>query len=169
MIPFLYRFIFPAAFELLPSKMASPEAEAMLLAIALQESKGLHRRQLPRKKGRKPGPARGFWQFEAGGGVAGVQWHPKTRRLLEAALVALCYPSTISAAELHAAIEHNDVLACVLARLLLYTEPAPLPGADEAAEGWRQYLENWRPGAPHPETWEDYYRRAWGVVSAGDL
>lgn len=164
MIEFLYLHVLPAAFDLLPTAMQSHRAEAMILAIALQESKARHRKQLPRKPGGRPGPARGFWQFEAGGGVKGVQTHPQTRRHLEAALVALCYPSTITTAELHAVLEHNDVLACVMARLLLYTEPAPLPGRADVAEGWRQYEANWRPGRPHPDDWPANYARAWGLI-----
>ena len=44
----------------------------MLLAIGLQESRLTHRRQIG-------GPARGLWQFERGGGVAGVLRHAASR------------------------------------------------------------------------------------------
>ena len=50
---------------LLPDRMDTPEARVMMLAIGLQESRFVHRRQIK-------GPARGFWQFEQGGGVIGV-------------------------------------------------------------------------------------------------
>ncbi len=51
----------------------TPEGRLMLLAIGLQESRFEHRRQLGN------GPARGFWQFEAGGGVKGVMTHLASR------------------------------------------------------------------------------------------
>lgn len=160
----LLAWVLPAAYALLPSAMASAEASAMLLAIAMQESKCRYRRQLPRKSGGAFGPARGFWQFEEGGAVKGVQQHPKTRNLLEGALVALAYKSTLSSRELHQAIEHNDVLAAVMARLLLYTLPAKLPGRSDVDDGWRQYLLAWRPGEPHPKTWPGYFRGAWDLI-----
>jgi len=45
------------------------------------------------------------------------------------------------------AIEFDDVLAAGLARLLVWSDPRPLPslGDDEAA--WALYLRTWRPGA----------------------
>lgn len=130
----------------------------MLLAIGLQESRFLHRRQIN-------GPARGFWQFERDGGVRGVANHPKTLDVLDAALHALQYESLIgNAAAMHAVIEHNDVLACVFARLLLWTLPYPLPTRGDGQEAWRQYLEGWRPGKPHQMTWASHYFDAWNFV-----
>src|SRR5690606_27518522 len=58
--------------ELLPSRMDTPKARLMLLAIGLQESRFDHRRQIG-------GPARGLWQFERGGGVRGVLRHPSSK------------------------------------------------------------------------------------------
>ena len=46
-------------------RVDSPEAEVLLLAIATQESALRHRTQVG-------GPARGYWQFERGGGLAGI-------------------------------------------------------------------------------------------------
>jgi hypothetical protein len=160
MIGIVHRHIVPAAYAVLPVRMTSPAATAMLLAIALQESGARVRHQTP------AGPARGFWQFEAGGGVYGVQHHPRTAAALETALVALCYPPQMGQFLLHGIIEHNDVLACVLARLLLYTLPAALPGPNGAPAGWVQYVELWRPGRPHPETWSGFYATAWAMVSS---
>lgn len=57
------------ALSLLPARMTSPAAEVMLLAIRLQESLLLYRRQIG-------GPARGLWLFEQGGGVCDVLRHP---------------------------------------------------------------------------------------------
>lgn len=137
--------------------MRSDEASAMLLAIGLQESKFLFRSQMG------SGPARGFWQFERGGGVVGVQLHATTGEHLRKAAWSLRYP-TLTSHDAHAAIQHNDVLAAVFARLLLWTLPGRLPDEGEHVLAWQQYLDAWRPGKPHPETWEVYYASAWDVV-----
>lgn len=164
MIALLYHHIIPAAYSVLPLTMQSREATAMLLAIACQESDQLrHRRQMA------GGPARGFWQFESGvkggGGITGVMKHPSSKLQLRAALDTLVYSRQSTATQLHAAIEHNDVLAAVLARLLLWTLPDRLPTVDEPLMGWSQYLDAWRPGKPHPATWPENYKRAWDMVN----
>lgn len=153
---YLLRYIFPAAFALLPPTMDSQKACALLLAIALQESRCEYRQQIG-------GPARGFWQFEMGG-VAGVLTHRATAEHVRRVCEALRYPPSVIGC--HGAIRDNDVLASCFARLLLWTLPGALPGRDEAAAGWRQYLAGWRPGRPHPETWPAHYARAWALVTA---
>lgn len=148
--------VIPAAFALLPAQMASPEAVAMLVAIGLQESKFAHRRQ------GGGGPARGFWQFERGGGVRGVMTHPSTRASLNDALKALSFESQIGRSiELHEVVEHNDTVACIFARLLLWTLPADLPTCDQPEVGWNQYLAAWRPGEPRHDSWPTHYTTAW--------
>lgn len=153
---YLLRHVFPAAYALLPEKMASPAATALLLAIALQESRCCHRRQVN-------GPARSFWQFEVGG-IRGVLSHKASKPHLANALAALSYPVTDDATVPYVAIEHNDTLAAVCARLLLYTLPSPLPAREDVDGAWRQYLKAWRPGKPKPETWVDHYCAAWALV-----
>jgi len=145
-------YILPAALSLLPTRMDTPEARRMLLAIGLQESRFEHRRQIS-------GPARGFWQFERGG-VVGVIRHPATKDHLRAAVVALHYDAELADDDvgLHATIEHNDVLAAVVARLNLWWLPEPL--ATEPGEGWNQYLSAWRPGRPRHESWMVCWRLA---------
>lgn len=155
----VYDHTFPAALDLLPGRMDSPAAKAMLLAIGLQESRFKHRRQLG------PGPARGFWQFEKGGGVKGVLDHALTKPLIGPICEQLRYSPTQDVC--HTALEHNDVLAACFARLLLYTDASLLPGPKDARLGWEQYLRNWRPGKPHVETWAAFYREAWEIVSGG--
>ena len=125
----------------------------MLLAIGYQESRFERRAQVE-------GPARGFWQFEQGGGVRGVLEHHTTRKLARDVLTSLRYSTTCSATDCYRFIEHNDVLAAAFARLLLHTYPKPLPALDDRDEGWRQYIAAWRPGKPHPETWAEAW--AWG-------
>lgn len=156
-IDYLFRRVIPAAFDLLPPKMRSPQATAMLLAIALQESGAKHRRQVG-------GPARGFWQFERAG-VAGVRQHSATHDHLAAAMVTLRYAPTSTTANLQQALADNDVLACVFARLLLWTLPDALPASNEPAIAWHQYISAWRPGKPHPSVWPSVYRAAWEIVN----
>ena len=159
MIHHVHQFIVPAAYALLPLEMDSPAATALLLAIGLQESRFEHRRQIN-------GPARGVYQFERGGGVRGVLMHPSSKRHAQAALLALSYPrSAWTPMACYAAIEHNDVLATVFARLLLWTLPDALPASDEPDRGWDAYMAAWRPGTPRPERWATYYRAAWGIVA----
>lgn len=158
------------ALALLPARMDSPEARAMLVAIALQESGLTARVQLleawepwwASRPGPASGPARGLWQFELGGGVAGVLGHSASQPFALPILDELLYPA--DAHIIHEALAHNDVLACVFARLLLYTLPRPLPQRGDEAESWRQYMSAWRPGKPHPSTWSANYTMAWQAV-----
>lgn len=127
----------------------SVSARRILFAIAVQESGLKHRKQVG-------GPARGFWQFEKMGGVAGVLQHEASaesaRRLCESMLVHA------DVATAYEAIAFNDPLAVAFARLLLWTDPKPLPTTRKA--GWDYYLRNWRPGRPHPEAWPIAWRIA---------
>lgn len=143
------------ALSMLPARMDSVQARAMLVAIGLQESEFHYRRQLG-------GPARGYWQFEKDGAVLGVMNHRATGAIIAEVTRRLDYPFQRDV--LHDAIENNDVLACVFARLLLWTIPAPLPEELEDDIGWIQYLEGWRPGKPHPERWPSRYAAAWVAV-----
>lgn len=144
----------PAGLDLLPARMDSREARAMLLACALQESGFRHRRQVG-------GPARGWWQFEPIG-VRGVLEHPASRTTAERVCELLRYPPDPGA--LYEAIEHNDALACAFARLLLWRLPQRLPTRGESDYAWSQYIDCWRPGRPHRERWDDNYRAAWESV-----
>lgn len=154
MIGHLAQFVLPAAYALLPPEMHSPAASAMLLSIALQESGGTSRRQLA-------GPARSFWMFERAG-IRGLLTHARSQTHLLAAARTLRYTPTLD--RLYAVIEHNDTLAAVCARLLLWTLPVALPNRDEQALGWGQYIGSWRPGRPRPETWNDNFHAAWNLV-----
>ncbi len=121
--------------------MNSREARVLLLAIGFQESDFEARRQM------NGGPARGFWQFERGGGVRGVLEHHSTRGIAAGLLGTLQY----SGDAVYDALEHNDVLACAFARLLLWTHPAPIPV--DAPSAWAYYAATWRPGRPRPDEW----------------
>lgn len=149
----------PALAELRPLP-APYRACHIMLAIAGMESRCLHRRQIPIPH------AMGLWQFERGGGVAGVLQHRVTRPLVIGALErrGLPAPDKPGAAEATwRALETDDTLAAILARLLLLSDPAPLPDDPNAALG--VYLRTWRPGKPQSATqWLNEWR-----VSAGAL
>lgn len=146
------------AFAELPARMASDEARVMLLAIGLQESRFTHRVQMPLRRGMPPGPARGFWQFERGGGVRGVLTHPASRDEARQSLAQRGIP--VDERVVWEKLAEDDILAAVFARLLLFTDAAPLPPIGRDAPAWACYIRNWRPGKPHPQTWKALYDSA---------
>lgn len=147
--------IYDVTHSLLPVQMNSTPAKAMMIAIGLQESRLIARRQVN-------GPARGFWQFEMGGGVRAVLNHAATRDHIRAVLKVLCYDDTPITS--YTAVEHNDVLACAYARLLLFTLPDALPEKGQQDKAWLQYFRAWAPGKPIRATWDIYFRQAWQMV-----
>ncbi|MOA34941.1 hypothetical protein D3C78_1563560 [compost metagenome] len=134
----------------------------MLLAVGLQESLLIHRRQLG-------GPARGLLQFETGG-VRGVLEHRSSRGHARAVCAARGVQPTTAA--VYAALEHDDVLAMAIGRLLLWTDPYQLPDLDDADAAWALYLRTWRPGAAKRDhdnlqrKFHSNYARACAAVSA---
>lgn len=133
----------------LPNRFDSHAAAVMLTAIGLQESRFVHRKQIG-------GPATGFWQFEKYGGVKGVLMHRSTDLYAES--VCLLRRVAAGADLVHKKLEIDDILACAFARLLLWTDPRPLPTTAEG--GWDCYMRLWRPGKPHPETWPRFFEQA---------
>lgn len=143
------------ALALIGPRFASPQAVALMLAIAMQESRVEHRAQIG-------GPARGFWQFERGGGVRGVLEHGATRDHAQTACRALLVEP--AAAEVYRAIQYHDVLAAVFARLLLWSSPSALPAREDGPDAaWEYYLDTWRPGKPHRATWDAFWHLGWSV------
>lgn len=145
---------------LLPIAMDSVKARVELLTINLQEDPQQLRRQMGN------GPARGLWQFERGGGVKGVMGHHATTGHAH----RLCVERGVEwdAAAIWSRLETDDLLACGFARLLLYSDPKPLPDVTDDAAGWDLYERTWRPGRPHPEKWPANHaaaRRALGITS----
>ncbi|WP_295445128.1 hypothetical protein [uncultured Thiodictyon sp.] len=122
-------------------------AETIMLTIAAQESGFASRYQ--KLTGDTPGPARGWWQFEQKGGVQGVMHHSATQ--MAAAAICITYAVAFQSGAIWRALEGHDGLATAFARLLLFTDPQPLPTTPDAA--WNYYLRNWRPGKPHRATW----------------
>lgn len=139
-----------AGLALLPASMNTLEARVMLLTIGLQESRLSYTKQIK-------GPAKGYWQFEAGGGVKGVMNHPASKKYAKKACELIGIPFEQKA--IYDALEFNDVLAVVFARLLLFTDPMGLPtrSPNNTEVAWKYYFRNWRPGKPHRETWDKFY------------
>jgi hypothetical protein len=149
---------------LLPAQMDTLEARGLLLATALHESQLAHRKQVS-------GPARGYFQFERSG-VHGVLYHPASRDLAAAVLVRLDYGQlTRRSREVCNILEHQDVLAVVIARLLFWTLPAALPRRDQAAVAYEHYLQAWRPNAEKAahrrQEWAINYSVAWQFLLGG--
>lgn len=127
-----------------------------VMAIAGQESNWEFRRQIG-------GPARSYWQFEQGGGLAGLLAFPRARDWLRMACASLDVPFESSV--IFEAMAWNDSLAAVMARLLLWTDPHPLPEVGQQPETWDYYIRNWRPGLPHPEVWPSRYLASMELVT----
>lgn len=156
MIPAQIHTTLDAALALLPRAMDTPEARTMLLSIGLQESHLLHRRQIVNEK--PIGPAKGLWQFERGGGCAGVVTHAASRYWMAQVCQARGVP--FNATAIWNALEADDVLAAAAARLLLFTDPRRLPGVRDTREAWNLYIRTWRPGKPHRHTWDAFHAQA---------
>ena len=126
------------------------ESIRMLLAIGLQESGFRARVQMG------GGPAHSFWQFEAGGGVKGIMTHPASTAMLK----DLCRQRGVefSRTAIWEAMAKDDVLGAGAARLLLRTDPRPMPV--DGAAGWTVYNSVWRPGKPHPKRWPQHWADA---------
>lgn len=134
----LYQIIRPAL-RLLPDVMDSPTARVQLLGTALQES------ELNARVQRGNGPARGLYQAERRGSVAGVLSSKATAGYARALCATRGVPATSNAVWL--ALAGDDVLATGIARLTLWADPHPLPELGDVDAAWQCYLRNWRPGA----------------------
>jgi hypothetical protein len=141
----------------------TPLGNQMMLAIAFQESGPNLNARYQHSPAITPGPARGFWQFELGGGASGVLDHRASSTLAR----ALCRECEVQPhpAAVWRALEGHDVLATGFARLLLWTDPRPLPVTRQ--DGWEYYLRNWRPGRPHPQNWAGNWTLAEATLATG--
>lgn len=158
--------IYPAAARLLPVKMHTPAAWALVTAIGIHESRFLFRRQVAAFDGTgapQYGPARGWWQFELGG-VRDVLTSGRTRVEAGVVLDALGYPADPH--EIHLALQHNDVLAAAFARLLVWNDARRLPDQNHAVDGWLIYLAQWRPGAAdkRAQDWTAEFTAGWNTI-----
>lgn len=160
-----FKDIVSPALKILGGRFNSPEARVMLATIAQQESRLTHRWQVvdlanPEVKG----PARGLFQFERAGGVKGVLSHPASK----SKALNLCSERRVPVdlMSVWLALESDDILAAGLARLLLWTDPKPLPAVNDVDGAWELYLRVWRPGMPHIGTWAGFHRLAREYVAA---
>lgn len=167
MTPELYlRLVIEPGLTWLGERYATPPAKLLLLAIAAQESRLQHRKQIV-------GPARSYWQIEPPTAALVVsKWPVAAARLAELGIEVgylertarnnqpLDYCSRV--------LEFCDLAALVIARGILWLEPRPLPELGDEAGAWTYYAERcWRPGKPHPELWPASYRQACGACGVG--
>ncbi|TAN29757.1 MAG: hypothetical protein EPN31_05870 [Castellaniella sp.] len=145
------------ALDLLPAKMRSTEARIVLLTIGLQESGLAHRRQIG-------GPARGLLQFEEVG-VRGVLTHQVSRGY--AAEVCAARHVVAVPIQVYDMLDKDDILAVALGRLLLWTDPRPLPAAGDVEGAWDLYTRTWRPGRSNRGDWDAHYEMARTTVGGG--
>jgi hypothetical protein len=152
---FLERAIEPGL-ALLPGYMVSDASRVALLAIAGVETAWSKRAQIVSEG---PPPAVSYWQFQKNGLDGVMTAHGSL-------LSAACATLDIAPAEAFAAIRYNDALACVAARLLLWTDPDPMPAIGDATGCWNYYLRGWRPGKPDVTRWTPVYATAVSAVAA---
>ena len=142
---------------LLPANMTSNAARVMLIAIAGQESDWVYRVQ------HGGGPARGLLQFERPGGVRAVLVDHRTKALAAEVLGKLGY-SGINEHGAWEKLAEDDVLAAAFGRLFLWQHPKPLPNPRDANACWTYYLDQWRPGKPHPDRWPTRHQIAIDII-----
>ena len=140
-----------------PEVPVDDRARVLLLAIAGQEGGWQFRAQAD------GGPAHGFWQFEQGGGVAALMSNKTTSAFVRRLAARTGCPFTPMSVWGALASISGDDMAFGLARLILWSDPAPLPdpGDDEAC--WQTYVRNWRPGKPRRDDWTANIAAARGV------
>lgn len=144
------------ALEMLPAKLTCDPARCLLLAIGRQET-GF------RTRVQDGGPARGFPQFERNGVLAVM--HNSASAAMAFDFIRDCGIKYGSNA-VFAALETDDVLAMGLARLLLWTDPRPLPAIGDAQGAWDLYERCWRPGSPDYTRWKSAYGQAVETMEA---
>lgn len=136
------------------------------LCISLQEAGRDLKARYQNSPANTPGPARGRWQMEQGGGVQGVLTHQASRTL--AATLCGVLEVAPNPGAVWRALEGHDLLAAGFARLLIWTDPNPVPVT--AQQGWDCYAKRlWRPGQPHPDTWPENWKTADVTVAANLL
>lgn len=112
------------------------------------------------------GPAHSFYQMERMGGVNGVLTHPATKKLAGESCQAMHVSPDAAHAWSIMATEHGDNLATAFARLLLWTDPAPLPQVGSPEMAWQYYLRLWQPGKPDHNRFTERYGEAINAINA---
>lgn len=144
----------PAAVAFNPDMYDSIEARCLLLAIAGQESAWSCRIQQP------IGYARGFWQCEEFGAVAGVL----SGRPTQMAKVCQLFAVSPDRATVFEAIAYHDALAYTVARFALAMDPLKLPAVGDQTGSYQTYLRVWNPGKPDAARWAGVYPKAVAVI-----
>lgn len=141
-----------------PIVPVTPATRLLLLAIAGQESNWKDRIQGGN------GPAHSFWQMERLGGVTGVMTHATTKSLAKACCdrVPVAFNSTLVWGMF--AAKAGDDLACAFARLLLWSDPMPLPPVGDEEGAFEYYIRLWRPGKPSRSRWSLVYPDSLEVI-----
>jgi hypothetical protein len=104
---------------------------ARVFLVAAQQQEDPEQLGYQRLSGGRKGPARGFWQFEQGGGVRGVMNHPASASYAKAVCALRGVPWVERV--IWERLEFDPVMACAFARLLLWTDPFALPTTADAA------------------------------------
>lgn len=148
--------------------MDHQEAEVILLASAIQETRLRSRLQRSADNEVIFHLGRGFWQFEGGktAAIGGLMTHPATEALLRRCCKDFGVPFLRSM--IHEAVAWHDDLACCLARLLFYSDPERLPALGQCDPAMDYYHRCWRPGKRHPEHWPKAYDTAMAIVTGDD-
>lgn len=148
-IQIVHRDVIIPALQELPTKMFSLQAVTQLLVTGGQESGYITRLQLG------DGPAHGLWQFERGG-IAAVLNNPKSHGYLVGYLQSQTNIG-ISVNNVYDAVAVDDITACVVSRLMYWTDPQPLPKFGDEQAAWEYYIRNWKPGKPNRDRWAHWY------------
>jgi hypothetical protein len=138
-------------------------ARVLMLAIAGQESNWTARVQGGN------GPAHSFWQMERMGGVNGVLSDRETHILAYDACAAADVPPVATNVWGLFATEKGDNLAVAFARLLLWSDPTPIPAVGNVSAAANYYRRNWRPGKYRPNDWPRNYGAAVVAVNEANL
>lgn len=136
-------------------------ARVLLTAISGQEANWTDRVQSGN------GPAHGLFQFERRGGVAGVLSDDVTSTDAYRACAASSVTDTSLAVWQALALPAHDTLAVAFARLLLWSDVAPLPAVGDEKGAYAYYLRLWRPGAPDSARWAIRYPQAKAAIVPG--
>lgn len=132
------------AFTILPKHMNPTQEQPGRVVVPLLT---MQRQEAPNQEQKQiGGPAVGIWQFEKGGGINGVLKHSTSAKAARELCTTLGVQPTNDA--VYAALQGtNDVLDAGFARLLMWTDPNPLPAFGDVEGAWQLYLRTWRPGA----------------------
>lgn len=147
---FYTRILTPAAefAATLDPRLDSPATRLQMLATAGYESGWQFRAQYP------VAIALGFWMDQQNA-VQLLLDNPMSGGFLREGAPLLCIGDT--AAEIHAASQYNDAIAYLIARLLAWCDPHPVPAIGDEEGCWQAYLRAQNPGAVSRARWAEVY------------